>query len=69
VSDADMYTYAHVVCLRERRGARLVEAFLRIVDELLAGRMPGGSHENAIEVIMDRAPVRPQQDRHQERLK
>ena len=35
VSDAEMYTYAHVFCLRERREARLVKAFLAIVDELL----------------------------------
>jgi LysR family transcriptional regulator, low CO2-responsive transcriptional regulator len=34
VSDAEMYTYAHVVCLNERRGARLVKAFLEIVDEI-----------------------------------
>ena len=34
VRDADMYTHAHVVCLEERRGARLVEAFLRIVADL-----------------------------------
>ncbi|QJR14375.1 LysR substrate-binding domain-containing protein [Usitatibacter palustris] len=32
--DADVYTHAHVVCLEERRGARLVEAFLEIVAEL-----------------------------------
>jgi aminoethylphosphonate catabolism LysR family transcriptional regulator len=34
VSDAQMFTHAHVVCLRERRGARVVEAFLAIVGEL-----------------------------------
>lgn len=34
VSDAKMYTHAHVVCLEERRGARLVKAFLEIVAEL-----------------------------------
>jgi len=34
VSDAHMYTYAHVVCLAERREARLVRAFLGIVEEL-----------------------------------
>jgi LysR family transcriptional regulator, low CO2-responsive transcriptional regulator len=34
VSDAQMYTYAHVVCLAERRGARMVKAFLGIVEEL-----------------------------------
>ena len=35
VSDAEMYTYAHVFALKERRDARLVRAFLEIVDELL----------------------------------
>ena len=35
VSDAEMYTYAHVFCLNERREARLVRAFLGIVGELL----------------------------------
>jgi aminoethylphosphonate catabolism LysR family transcriptional regulator len=34
VSDADMFTHAHVVCLEERRGARLVKAFLGIVEDL-----------------------------------
>lgn len=35
VSDAAMFTHAHVVCLEERREARLVKAFLGIVDALL----------------------------------
>jgi aminoethylphosphonate catabolism LysR family transcriptional regulator len=34
VRDAQMYTHAHVVCLEERRGARLVKAFLGVVAEL-----------------------------------
>jgi aminoethylphosphonate catabolism LysR family transcriptional regulator len=34
VSDAEMHTHAHVVCLEERREARLVRAFLGIVAEL-----------------------------------
>jgi DNA-binding transcriptional LysR family regulator len=34
VRDADMVTHAHVVCLEERRGARLVKAFLGIVADL-----------------------------------
>jgi aminoethylphosphonate catabolism LysR family transcriptional regulator len=34
VADARMYTHAHVVCLNERREARLVKAFLEIVAEL-----------------------------------
>jgi LysR family transcriptional regulator, low CO2-responsive transcriptional regulator len=38
VADAEMYTHAHVVCLAERRGARLVKAFLDIVAELQAER-------------------------------
>lgn len=38
VSDAEMFTHAHVVCLKERRGARLVNAFLEIVDDLQRSR-------------------------------
>ncbi len=38
VSDARMFTHAHVVCLEERREARLVKAFLEIVEELLQMR-------------------------------
>jgi aminoethylphosphonate catabolism LysR family transcriptional regulator len=38
VSDAQMYTYAHVFCLKERREARLVKAFLEIVGDLLRRR-------------------------------
>ena len=38
VSDAEMYTHAHVVCLEERREARLVKAFLEIVADLQAER-------------------------------
>ena len=34
VRDAQMYTHAHVVCLEERRAARLVKAFFEIVAEL-----------------------------------
>ena len=34
VIDAQMYTHAHVVCLEERRAARLVKAFLQIVADL-----------------------------------
>lgn len=40
VSDAHMYTYAHVFCLKERREARLVRAFLDIVDGLLRQARP-----------------------------
>lgn len=34
LSDVEICTHAHVVCLEERRGARLVAAFLDIVDGL-----------------------------------
>ena len=40
VSDAEIYTYAHVVCLRERQNARLVRAFLDVVAAL--GEARGG---------------------------
>lgn len=38
VTGATMHTHAHVVCLEERRSARLVKAFLDIVTELLGDR-------------------------------
>jgi LysR family transcriptional regulator, low CO2-responsive transcriptional regulator len=40
IADAEVYTYAHVLCLQERRGSRVVKAFLDVVEEIsgLAGR-------------------------------
>lgn len=38
VLDADIYTYAHVVCLAERRESRIIRAFLEVVDDLLMAR-------------------------------
>lgn len=46
VRDAQMYTHAHVVCLEERRAARLVKAFLEIVGELQRQRS-GTTRANA----------------------
>jgi DNA-binding transcriptional LysR family regulator len=37
VTDAEIYTYAHVVHLSERRNARLVRAFLGVLKGLLPG--------------------------------
>ena len=34
LKNADVYTTAHVVCLRERRNSRMIHAFLEIVEEL-----------------------------------
>jgi DNA-binding transcriptional LysR family regulator len=34
ISDAEIYTTAHVNCLRERKESRLVKAFFEVVDEL-----------------------------------
>jgi hypothetical protein len=39
IVDAEIYTYAHVVHLRERQNARLVRAFLQV----LAGLLPVSS--------------------------
>lgn len=36
VTDAEIYTYAHVVYLRERQNARLVRAFLSVLPPLLS---------------------------------
>jgi aminoethylphosphonate catabolism LysR family transcriptional regulator len=51
VIDAEIYTYAHVVYLRERQKARLVRAFLDVLDGLLTAspvgsrrRRPAASH-------------------------
>ena len=42
VADAEIFTYAHVVCLDERRNARLDKAFLGVVAELLSTRQRRG---------------------------
>lgn len=38
VRDAEIYTYAHVVCLAERAASPLIAAFLGVVAALLAGK-------------------------------
>lgn len=40
VTDAEIYTYAHVVHLRERQNARLVRAFLDVLGGLLGASSP-----------------------------
>jgi LysR family transcriptional regulator, low CO2-responsive transcriptional regulator len=40
-ADVDVYNYAHVVCLDERKGERLIGAFLGVVSELLKRRDSG----------------------------
>jgi aminoethylphosphonate catabolism LysR family transcriptional regulator len=47
VADAQMYTHAHVVCLAERRSARLVNAFLDIVGGLQAEGRGGRPRKEA----------------------
>ncbi len=44
VHDAEIYTHAHVVCLKERRSARLVAAFVGIASELQRSRGLAGKH-------------------------
>jgi aminoethylphosphonate catabolism LysR family transcriptional regulator len=39
IRDANVQTHAHVACLNERRDARVVAAFFRVVDDLLAGNL------------------------------
>lgn len=38
VADAKIFTYAHVVCLSERKEAPVIRAFLSVVDQVLAER-------------------------------
>ncbi len=40
VTDVEIYTYAHVVSLKERQNARLVRAFLDVLGGLLAASSP-----------------------------
>ena len=40
VTDAEIYTYAHVVYLKERQNARLVRAFLDVLSGLLGASSP-----------------------------
>jgi aminoethylphosphonate catabolism LysR family transcriptional regulator len=39
ICDAEVYTYAHVVCLAERKDSRLIGAFLEVVEDLRAVRL------------------------------
>lgn len=48
VLDAEIYTYAHVVCLAERHESRIIRAFLNVVDDLLAARSSVGPAAIAI---------------------
>ena len=44
VTDAEIYTYAHVVYLKERQNARLVRAFLAVLRGLLDVSSPSSRH-------------------------
>ena len=35
IADADVFTYAHVVCLAERAESRMIKAFFEVVEDLL----------------------------------
>lgn len=38
ILDEDVFTFAHVVCLRERLPSRLIDAFFSVVDDILHGQ-------------------------------
>jgi aminoethylphosphonate catabolism LysR family transcriptional regulator len=40
VADAEIFTYAHVVCLSERKDAPVIRAFLEVVEQLLVRKRP-----------------------------
>ncbi|TDJ17624.1 MAG: LysR family transcriptional regulator [Gammaproteobacteria bacterium] len=42
IENADIYTYAHVVCLAERKESRIIRAFLQIAEALKAKREKTG---------------------------
>ena len=39
INDAEIYTTAHVVCLRERQDSRLVQAFFDVVTQIEPGQV------------------------------
>lgn len=41
ISNAEIFTYAHVACLAERRDSRLVAAFIAVAQSLVAGGQAG----------------------------
>ncbi len=41
IADAEIYTYAHAVCLAERRESRLVAAFMTVAEELVKAGQAG----------------------------
>lgn len=47
IADAEVYTYAHVLCLQERRRARVVKAFMDIVDDLTSIRPTANAPERS----------------------
>jgi DNA-binding transcriptional LysR family regulator len=49
-SDVEVFNYAHVVCLEERKGERLIRAFLGGVTELLKRRGNGGRQSRSSSV-------------------
>jgi len=46
-ADVDVFNYAHVVCLEERKGERLIGAFLGGVMELLKRHANEGRHSRS----------------------
>jgi aminoethylphosphonate catabolism LysR family transcriptional regulator len=57
IADAEVYTYAHVVCLRARQNARLVGAFLDVVGRLGAPMRRRVDLTSALTPRAGRSPV------------
>jgi aminoethylphosphonate catabolism LysR family transcriptional regulator len=47
VADFNAITHSHVICLRERLRSRLLNAFLHLLNETIAGRLPGNTGSRA----------------------
>ena len=60
IADAEIYTFAHVVCLEERRDARVVRAFFEIAKALRQVRASAGS-DNLVEPPRRPNPRKPTQ--------
>ncbi len=51
ISNAEIYTYAQVVCLKERRESRVIRAFLEVVEGILAERRDRNSGPGIVNVL------------------
>jgi hypothetical protein len=43
ISNADMYTEAHIICLKDRNSSRIIKAFMEIAAKMAKVKVKSGS--------------------------